>query len=129
VTSGTRAIATHRLRHTGLPVPDVMVCAEDVRAGKPDPEGYLLAAARLGHDPAACVVIEDAPPGIEAARAGKIPSIGVAQTYPARALAAADLVVARLADLRVSRSGGRLRLYHEGADPGAAPRHREETDR
>ena len=48
VTSGIRAVAEFRLRYTGLPVPPVMVCADEITRGKPDPEGYLLAAARLG---------------------------------------------------------------------------------
>jgi sugar-phosphatase len=67
VTSGIRAVATFRLRHTSLPEPAVMVCADDVRRGKPDPEGYLNAARRLGFAPEACVVVEDAPAGLEAA--------------------------------------------------------------
>ena len=60
VTSGIRAVATLRLLHTGLPQPEVLVCADDVHRGKPDPEGYLAAAERLGFAPRACVVVEDA---------------------------------------------------------------------
>src|SRR5215207_9005221 len=67
VTSGVRAVAEHRLRHVGLPVPPVMVCADEVARGKPDPEGYLAAAGRLGVAPAGCVIIEDAPAGLQAA--------------------------------------------------------------
>src|SRR5690606_1782193 len=68
VTSGPRPVATLRIRHTALPFPPVLVCADDVRAGKPEPEGYLTAASRLGVNPSDCIVVEDAPPGIEAAR-------------------------------------------------------------
>jgi sugar-phosphatase len=64
VTSGVRAVAEHRLRHVGLPVPTVMVCADEVEHGKPHPEGYLAAATRLGIAPAACLVVEDAPAGL-----------------------------------------------------------------
>ncbi len=46
-----------------------MVTAEDISAGKPDPEGYLLAARRLGVAPAGCLVFEDAEPGILAGKA------------------------------------------------------------
>jgi len=96
VTSGIRAVATLRIRHTGLPMPNVLLCAEDIRHGKPDPEGYLTAARKLGVDPSKCLVIEDTPPGLEAARAGGMVSIGVAGTYPAAALAGADYTIPRL---------------------------------
>jgi len=100
VTSGVRAVATLRIRHTGLPMPRVLVCADEIHRGKPDPEGYLNAAARLGRAPADCVVIEDTPPGLEAARAAGMRSIGIAGTYPASALMA-DLVVPSLTSLPV----------------------------
>jgi len=61
---------------TGLSF-DVTVCGEDVRRGKPDPEPYLLAAARLGVPAAGCVVLEDSPTGIAAARAAGCPVIAV----------------------------------------------------
>ena len=69
VTSATREVATSRMRAAGLPVPDVLVTSEDVIAGKPSPEGYLQAARALGRSAAACVVFEDAAPGILAGRA------------------------------------------------------------
>lgn len=78
-----------------------IVAGEDVRRGKPDPEGFLLAAARLGVEPGGCVVLEDAPQGIEAARAAGMRCIGVATTRPPQALSRADLVVPRLDDPRV----------------------------
>jgi sugar-phosphatase len=69
VTSGVRPLASARLRAAGVRLPWVVVTAEDVRAGKPDPEGYLRAAELLGVDPAACLVVEDADAGITAGRA------------------------------------------------------------
>ena len=102
VTSGIRAVATLRIRHTRLPMPKVLVCAEDIQRGKPDPEGYLTAAELLGVDPAGCVVIEDTPPGLEAARAGGMRSIGVCGTYAADALWMADYTVPHLKALRIS---------------------------
>jgi sugar-phosphatase len=99
VTSGARAVATLRIRHTGLPMPQVLVCADEISRGKPDPEGYLTAAARLGRAPADCVVVEDTPAGLEAARAGGMRSIGIVGTYPASALDIADLVIPSLAML------------------------------
>jgi sugar-phosphatase len=80
-------------------MPSVMICADDISRGKPDPEGDLTAAMRLGQPPKDCIVIEDAPAGIEAAHNGGMRAIAVAATYPAAQLSAADLVVERLADL------------------------------
>jgi len=62
-----------------------LVSAEDVRAGKPDPEVFLTAAAALGVPPAHCVVVEDAAAGIEAARRAGMPSIGVGTSGTAAA--------------------------------------------
>jgi beta-phosphoglucomutase len=69
-----------------------VVAAEDVTAGKPDPEVFLTAAARLGVPPSDCVVVEDAAPGIEAARRAGMRSIGVRGATTG----AADLVVVSL---------------------------------
>jgi len=99
VTSGVRSVATFRIRYTGLPMPRVLVCADEISRGKPDPEGYLTAAARLGRAPVDCVVIEDTPAGLEAAHAAGMRSIGIAGTYPASALSIADLVVPSVAQL------------------------------
>jgi sugar-phosphatase len=68
VTSGTSALARARLRAAGLPAPAALVSADDVTRGKPDPEGYLRAAAILGIRIGDAVVVEDSPGGIRAAR-------------------------------------------------------------
>ncbi|MFA7258851.1 MAG: HAD-IA family hydrolase, partial [Aeromonas bestiarum] len=71
VTSASQRVARHRLESAGLPLPTLLVAAEDVVHGKPDPEPYLLGAKGLGVAPADCLVFEDAPAGIESAlRAG-----------------------------------------------------------
>jgi sugar-phosphatase len=106
VTSGIRPVAELRLRHTRLPTPPVLVTADQVHRGKPDPEGFLTAAARLGVDPARCVVVEDAPAGIEAAHAGGMRVIAVASTYDPKALVAADAIVAELTSLRIEALPG-----------------------
>jgi len=81
---------------TGLgSVFQAIVSAEDVTLGKPDPQVFLTAAARLGSAPAQCIVVEDAPAGVEAARRAGMPSIGVNRKQPLQA----DLAVASLADL------------------------------
>ena len=112
-TSGLRPIATSRLRRAGLPVPPVLVCAEDVARGKPSPDAYLLAARELGVLPSACLVVEDAPAGIQAARAAGMPVVGVTTTHPGDQLPA-DACAESLAGVylgRVDRDPlGRVRL-------------------
>lgn len=96
VTSGPRQLMEARLAAAGLPIPAVLVSAEAVTVGKPDPEGYLKAAAALGRDIRRCLVVEDAPAGIEAGRAAGARVLAVATSHPAAELAAADAVVADL---------------------------------
>lgn len=69
VTSASQRVARHRLASAGLPLPlpRLLIGAEDVVRGKPDPEPYLLAARQLGLAPADCLVFEDAPAGIRSA--------------------------------------------------------------
>jgi HAD superfamily hydrolase (TIGR01509 family) len=77
---------------------DELVAEEDAERGKPDPQGYLVAAERLGERPEDCVVIEDAPGGVEAAMRAGMRCIGLAAGREPGALAGADLVVAGLED-------------------------------
>ena len=113
VTSGTRALATSRLAAAGLPLPVVLVTANDVAAGKPDPEGYLEAARRLGRPPADCLVFEDAPAGVEAALAAGMRVVGLATTHPAQELTAATLV-AEWDEIVLRMAGGRIVLARQG---------------
>ena len=80
-TSGLRSTAASRLRQAGLPAPSVLICAEDVAHGKPSPDAYQLAARALGLGPHECVVIEDAPAGIQAARAAEMAVIALTTTH------------------------------------------------
>lgn len=110
VTSGGRALAQLRLRTVGLPEPRVLIAAEDVRSGKPSPDGYWRGAEQLGVAPARCVVIEDAPAGIDAGRAAGAPVIAVSTTFPKAALVHADVVIDSLASVQITRRGGELAL-------------------
>jgi sugar-phosphatase len=67
VTSAPRELAVRRMAVAGLPVPEVLVPADEIEHGKPHPDGYLRAAALLGVKPAECVVFEDAAPGVRSA--------------------------------------------------------------
>ncbi|MDJ0278368.1 HAD-IA family hydrolase [Sphingomonas sp. 2R-10] len=69
VTSAPRNLAEVRLRAIDLPIPQVFITAEDVTAGKPDPQGFRLAADRLGVSIADCLVFEDSPAGVAAGKA------------------------------------------------------------
>ena len=99
VTSGSRTSATARLAAVGLPVPEVMVTADDVARGKPSPEPYLRAAAALGVPAAGCVAIEDAPAGVLAARQAGMTVLAVTTTHPAAALGHADQVLAGMGEV------------------------------
>jgi mannitol-1-/sugar-/sorbitol-6-phosphatase len=95
VTSAGHALALRRIARVGLPTPAIVIGADDVAAGKPDPEGYLKGATRLGVDPRRCVVFEDTPPGAEAGRSAGARVVGLTTTYST--LPRYD---ARVADLR-----------------------------
>jgi len=110
VTSGARPVALLRLRHVGLPIPRTLITGDDVERGKPDPEGYLAAARALGYPPGECVVVEDAPAGVAAARAAGMRSIGVAGTFPRTAITEASVVIDALRHLSVSPTLDRLSL-------------------
>ncbi len=101
-TSGVRRIATARLRRAGLPVPPVLVCAEDVTRGKPSPDAYLLAARELGVAPPECLVVEDAPAGVQAARAAGMTVVGLTTTHRADQLGA-DACAESLAGVYLGR--------------------------
>src|SRR5262249_1583782 len=104
VTSGTRYLATSRLRLANLPIPAVLVTADKVSNGKPHPEPYLKGASMLNVDPKQCLGIEDALAGIAAAHAGGMKVIALTSTYPAYQLARADAVIGSLNQLQFENS-------------------------
>ncbi|MFD8915067.1 HAD-IA family hydrolase [Streptomyces sp. NPDC059575] len=79
VTSADVALSTARMAAAGLPLPDLRITAESVGASKPDPEGFLKAAAALGIDPSDCVVFEDSGAGIAAGRAAGMRVVGIGE--------------------------------------------------
>jgi sugar-phosphatase len=113
VTSGNHRTAATRLQYGEFPTPPVLVTAEDVQRGKPDPEAFLLAAKRLGVQPEQCVVIEDAPVGIEAAHAAGMRVIAVATTHSPEALMQADIIAHEIANVTVETEGSQLRVIVE----------------
>jgi sugar-phosphatase len=107
VTSCSDALAHARLRAAGLPVPNVLVTADDVELGKPDPSCFLIAARLLAVPPQACVVLEDAPAGIAAARASGATVIALRTTHADSELGGAHVIVDDLASLVDARRGKR----------------------
>jgi sugar-phosphatase len=113
VTSGGSELALRRLSHAGLPTPSILVAAEHIPVGKPAPDGYLLAARRLGLEPSDCAVIEDTPAGIQSGRAAGANVVALTTTFPQAFLADADALACTLADLRVHRTDKGLLLQIE----------------
>ena len=101
VTSGLRPVATARLVAARIPLPRVMITAESIERGKPNPECYLKGAEALGVDPRDCVVVEDAPAGAAAARAAGMRLIALTTTHEAAQLEPAEVIVPDLSHVAV----------------------------
>lgn len=101
VTSGTTPIALPRIQRPGLPMPKMLVTANDVTHGKPHPEPYLLGAKRLGFKPADCIVVEDSPAGIDAALAAGMRCVGVVTTHRETAVSHATAVIPNISYLTI----------------------------
>lgn len=101
VSSADKVKITANLNQIGLSPEtwDAVVTAETVQRKKPAPDLFLAAAARLHLPPSACVVVEDAVNGVEAARAARMRCVAVAQTFSAEKLAQADLVRPTIQDV------------------------------
>ncbi|MFI9647766.1 HAD-IA family hydrolase [Streptomyces sp. NPDC052040] len=98
VTSADVALSTARMTAAGLRLPELRITAESVGASKPDPEGFLKAAAELGVDPGDCIVFEDSGAGIAAGRAAGMRVVGVG---PRAGLHHPDALVGDLTEVRV----------------------------
>lgn len=109
VTSCDQALASARLRASGLTAPAVVVTADDVTRGKPDPEPFALGARRLGADPARCLVVEDAAAGLASGRAAGASTLAVATQSHGDELVA-DVVVPDLGAVRFEVSAGGVRV-------------------
>ncbi len=110
VTSGGIRLASSRIAAAGLPTPAVMVTADDVSVGKPDPAPYLRGAELIGFPPERCLVVEDAPAGVESARAAGCPVVGVLTTHSALDAP----TVASLADIHFAQVDGGIRVSIDG---------------
>ncbi|MFD3574361.1 HAD family hydrolase [Streptomyces sp. NPDC058644] len=112
VTSAGRRLAEARLAEVGID-PAMLIAADDITRGKPDPEPFLLAAAKLGVDPARCVVFEDAPAGLTAGRAAGMTTVALATTHTVGELSG-DVVVKDLSAVSAQATEGGVEITVEG---------------
>jgi mannitol-1-/sugar-/sorbitol-6-phosphatase len=108
-TSCTVPLAKARIKAAQLTPPTVIVTADDVVNGKPHPEPFLQAARLINVDPRRCLVVEDAPKGLEAAQAAGCFTLAVATTTPREALDA-DAIVADLSEVRFEANHDGIRV-------------------
>jgi mannitol-1-/sugar-/sorbitol-6-phosphatase len=108
VTSATKLLARTRMAAAGLPVPEKMVTADQVKRGKPDPEPFLAGAALLGVAPADCVVFEDSPSGVAAGRAAGCTVVATTFSHSAESLGAAHYLVRDLTGIRVESANDEI---------------------
>jgi len=101
VTSCGRELARLRLGSAGVPIPDIMMVAEEVKRGKPAPDGYRMGAERLGYATSDCVVFEDAPAGVAAGKAAGARVIGVTTTHTAGDLPGVDATIADFRGIQI----------------------------
>lgn len=111
VTSGTVPIAHARHRAGQLPQPQVFITAEQVARGKPQPDAYLLGASSLGLEPHECVVVEDAPAGLESGLAAGCQVIAVNAPSDTLALEDVDMVLTSLTQLALTPTPNGVRVH------------------
>jgi sugar-phosphatase len=117
-TSCTRSLAEVRLRAANLPVPERIVTSTDVTMGKPHPEPFLKAAARLGFPSSDCIVVEDVPAGIRAGKAAGARVIAFRTTVEEAQLwrAGADFILNNCAEISAGHNAEGLTLVLNGTD-------------
>jgi beta-phosphoglucomutase-like phosphatase (HAD superfamily) len=108
VTSASHPLAVVRLRAAGFAIPKHLVTSSDIRNGKPHPEPYLRGAQILGVPPADCVVIEDAPAGVQSGKTAGCRVLALRTTTPDSALraAGADWIVTDCSNIHLQPIDG-----------------------
>ena len=114
-TSAFRGVAVVWLAHCGLPVPPALVTVDDIENGKPSPDPYLRAAELLGVDPARCLVVEDAPAGVQAAKAAGATVLALRTTHPREDLESADYHTDGLHSVSATVEAGQIVVSWEPA--------------
>ena len=109
VTSARRTLAQTRVTAAGLPVPKVIVPADEIRNGKPHPEGFLRAAELLGVPPGECLVFEDTRPGIEAGMNAGMQVVAILTTVTSNQLRHRPLI-RDFRDVAIQSEGDHLKV-------------------
>jgi mannitol-1-/sugar-/sorbitol-6-phosphatase len=121
VTSAWRKLAEIRIIAAGLPLPQVIVSVDEIRNGKPDPEGFLRAAEQLGVAPEDCLVFEDTRPGIDAGLSAGMKVVGLLTTFSAQELRHQPLIGDFL-DVAIRREGEFLKIELSDRSHGVVER-------
>jgi sugar-phosphatase len=108
VTSATERLARIRMAVAGIPLPEKLVTADQVKRGKPDPEPFLAGAALLGVAPAECVVFEDSPSGVAAGRSAGCTVVATTFSHSAESLDAAHYLVHDLTDVQIESASDEI---------------------
>jgi sugar-phosphatase len=117
VTSCGPELARRRLQAAGVPIPAALVTAADTPHGKPAPDGYRIGASRLGQDPGVCLVFEDSPAGVSAARAAGARVVGLTTTHSADRLMGIEGAIADFTQIDLQRQNGGFAVALSG--PGS----------
>jgi sugar-phosphatase len=115
VTSGSQTVVSHKLKHTKIQIPQVLITSEKISTGKPHPEGYLKAASLLNVEPSDCLVFEDSPQGIRAALGAGMKVIALSTTFPVEALSEAHACINNYESLSITINGPHISVkyrYH-----------------
>lgn len=112
VTSSTKPLAVLRLEATGLPLPECFITSSELMMGKPHPEPYLRASAKLSYSPADCIVVEDSPAGVKAGKSAGCKVVGLRTSASEENLkmAGADWIVSNCSMIDVELITDRLRV-------------------
>jgi mannitol-1-/sugar-/sorbitol-6-phosphatase len=110
VTSGSVRLAESSIHKAGLPEPPILITADDVQAGKPDPEPFMRAMGVLDVSSDECIVIEDSPHGIASGLAAGVRVLAVGTTFPPHLLEEADWLIPNLEKITVSSHAGEICL-------------------
>jgi sugar-phosphatase len=110
VTSGSVQLAESSIKKAGLPEPPILITAEDVQVGKPDPQPFMRAMGVLDVSPEECIVIEDSPHGIASGVAAGVRVLAVGTTFPPHLLEEADWLIPNLEKVTITPDDERICL-------------------
>jgi len=110
VTSGSQIVVSHKLKHACIEAPQVLITSEKISQGKPHPQGYLKASALLNIPAVDCLVFEDSPQGIKAARDAGMQVIALSTTFPIEELSEALICIENYKMIDISAEPAHLTI-------------------